>query len=126
MGDLSPYFSRSEFSCGCSCGFGFEYGDVDVELLALLDRMREILGAPIYISHNGGCRCGVCNEEVGGVDNSAHSRGMAADLKVTGGWERRKMIDAAVVAGAAGIGVANGFVHVDVCDVKPRPSAWGY
>jgi hypothetical protein len=44
----------------------------------------------------------------------------------SGGWNRRKLVDLAVVCDAAGIGVAKTFVHVDVDDVLSRPSAWSY
>jgi uncharacterized protein YcbK (DUF882 family) len=133
MGDLSDHFSRSEFACSCGCGYGTRPGDVSEELLHLLERMRDELGEPIYIT--SGCRCIDHNAACGGIVDSAHTRGTAADIKCSGGANRRKrlsganrrkLVDTAVMHFASGIGVAKTFVHVDVCDVLPRPSAWSY
>jgi uncharacterized protein YcbK (DUF882 family) len=124
MSKLSEHFDSSEFACHCGCGYGTRPGDVSSELLDLLERMREDLGGPIHIT--SGCRCAVYNAQVGGVANSAHTRGTAADLRVQGGSERRKLLDLAVMHWALGIGVANSFLHVDVDSTLPRPMAWTY
>jgi uncharacterized protein YcbK (DUF882 family) len=123
MGDLSDHFSKSEFKCSCGCGYGTREGDVSEALLDLLERMREEYG-PIRLT--SGCRCAQHNAAVGGVPNSAHTRGTAADIFCFGGRTRRELVDLAVVCDAAGIGVAKTFVHVDVDDVLSRPSAWSY
>jgi zinc D-Ala-D-Ala carboxypeptidase len=123
MGDLSPHFSRKEFKCPC-CNFGMNDGDVSSELIHLLEAMREDLGGPIRI--NSGCRCPARNAAVGGVPNSAHLRGTAADIHVEGGAHRRKLMDVSVMHFASGIGIAKTFVHVDVDHILPRPSAWSY
>lgn len=44
----------------------------------VLDPAREWLGEPIYV--NSGYRCGRLNKAVGGVDNSQHEEGRAADI----------------------------------------------
>ena len=50
-----------------------------VELITkVLDPLRERWGAPIYV--NSGYRCPALNRKVGGVLNSYHIRGMAADI----------------------------------------------
>ena len=120
---LSEHFDSSEFACRCGCGYGTRPGDVSSELIDLLERMREEHG-PIHIT--SGCRCTVYNAQCGGVANSAHTRGTAADLRVQGGTERRKLLDLAVMNWASGIGVANSFIHVDVDSTLPRPMAWTY
>ena len=45
----------------------------------VLDPAREMLGAPIYV--NCGYRCPKVNQLVGGVKNSQHMRGQAADIR---------------------------------------------
>ena len=120
---LSEHFDSSEFACHCGCGYGTRPNDVSTELIDLLERMREEHG-PIHIT--SGCRCAVYNAQCGGVANSAHTRGTAADLRVQGGTERRKLLDLAVMHWASGIGVANSFIHVDVDSTLPRPMAWTY
>ena len=125
MGNLSDHFDTSEFACSCGCGYGTRSGDVSLDLLDLLERMREEYG-PIHI--NSGNRCATYNASVGGVSNSAHTIGQAADLRVNGGKDRRKMLDLAVLCWASGIGVARSFIHVDVAEdgILPRPGAWSY
>ena len=60
----------------------------NLELLVtcVLDRIRERWGRPIVVS--SGYRCEALNEAVGGVKNSYHRLGMAADIyPVRGGLE---------------------------------------
>lgn len=70
------YFKRSEFACKCGCGFD----TVDAELLAILVNLRRHYGQPITI--HSGCRCQKHNKAVGGVINSQHLIGRAADVTV--------------------------------------------
>ena len=50
-----------------------------VELITkVLDPIREKWQSPIYIT--SGYRCPLLNRKVGGVENSYHTRGMAADI----------------------------------------------
>ncbi|MBR5846187.1 MAG: peptidase M15 [Bacteroidaceae bacterium] len=44
----------------------------------VLDPLRESWGGPICVS--SGYRCPMLNKEVGGVEGSYHTRGMAADI----------------------------------------------
>ena len=122
MGDLSPHFSRHEFACHCGCGFD----DVDPKLIDLLEEIRGNVNEPIIIT--SGCRCPYYNDSVGGVPNSAHTRGTAADIKtgIMYGADRHAIVEGAVFGNAAGIGVASTFIHVDVDSVLPRPSMWTY
>ncbi len=54
--------------------------------------------------------------------------GKAADLRVSGGRDRRRMVDYAVQLGASGLGVAKTFIHVDTAEdgILPRPGCWSY
>lgn len=56
----------------------FEIVDNLNRLADYLDGIREKLGKPIRIS--SGFRCPVLNKAVGGVANSQHQKGLAADL----------------------------------------------
>lgn len=124
MGDLSAHFDTSEFACGCGCGFGLGPADVDSELVFLLEDIRRDCGRPLRI--NSGCRCKDHNDAVGGVPNSAHLRGTAADISVEGGEDKYNVLGAAFKNHAYGIGVSGTFVHVDMDELVKRPSAWGY
>jgi len=84
--------------------------------LDLLDEIRERVGGPVELS----CayRCPNHNADVGGVTNSQHVLGTAADVLVPDGWSVDKLADLAVELGADGVGryYSNDFVHVDVRD----------
>lgn len=56
----------------------FEIVDNLNRLADYLDNIREKLGKPISVS--SGYRCPVLNKAVGGVANSQHQKGLAADL----------------------------------------------
>lgn len=56
----------------------FEIVDNLNRLADYLDEIREKLGKPILVS--SGYRCPVLNKAVGGVANSQHQKGLAADL----------------------------------------------
>lgn len=72
----SEHFSAEELSCHC-CGNGVEI--INPRLLELLESLRANIGGPIEIS----CayRCPDHNAEVGGVPNSQHVLGNAADVQ---------------------------------------------
>jgi hypothetical protein len=102
----------------------FEIVDNLNRLADYLDNIREKLGKPILV--NSGYRCPVLNKAVGGVANSQHQKGLAADLvcadmtklesvlRETGGFdqlikEHRK-------------GFPNSFwFHVSVCQRNGKP-----
>lgn len=102
----------------------FEIVDNLNRLADYLDNIREKLGKPILVS--SGYRCPVLNKAVGGVANSQHQKGLAADLvcadmaklesvlRETGGFdqlikEHRK-------------GFPNSFwFHVSVCTRNGKP-----
>ena len=72
----SEHFSEEELSCHC-CGEGVE--KISPRLLELLEQLRANIGGAIEIS----CayRCPQHNAEVGGVPNSQHVLGTAADIQ---------------------------------------------
>ena len=72
------YFKKSEFTCKCGCGLN----NIDINLVKILDGIREHYNKPIII--NSGSRCEKHNREVGGVADSKHLYGKAADFVVSG------------------------------------------
>lgn len=62
---------------------------LEVLTLALLDPLREIWGAPIYV--NSGYRSPELNKAVGGVANSQHMKGQAADIMTGKAESNRKL-----------------------------------
>lgn len=84
MGNLSKNFSRKEFTCQCGCGFD----NVDLRLVKTLQVIRDAAQHPIVIM--SGCRCSSHNKIVGGVANSSHLKGLAADFYVVG-WNNTRL-----------------------------------
>ena len=108
---MSKYFSDEELACKC-CG-GLPPKGIDPKLYELLDRIREYFGVPIYI--NSAYRCPHHNAVVGGVPNSQHVQGIAADIDASAiGVDL--IADVAEQSGADGVGryYDAQFVHVDV------------
>lgn len=107
---MSQYFSDDEFRCH-HCGELPDDG-MNPVLLEKLDALRESLGVPIYVSC--GYRCPAHNEEVGGVSNSQHVYGNAADI-YTDNLSVDELGDAAADIGFDGIGryYTSQFCHVD-------------
>lgn len=107
----SPHFSEQELSCRC-CGTMPKDG-MSVFLLDGLEWLRSKVG-PIHVT----CayRCPEHNAKVGGVDNSQHVLGTAADI-----WcEALSTHELAEVARQRFDGVGeyheDAFVHVDMRD----------
>lgn len=74
---LSAHFDVSEFACH-HCGQCIE---ISPRLIELLEQLRENIGGyPLHI--NSGYRCKVHNANIGGVSNSQHVQGTAADVAV--------------------------------------------
>ena len=74
---LSKHFDVSEFTCHC-CGQGADL--IDNRLIDLLEQLRVKAGVPVHV--NCGYRCPNHNAEVGGVKNSQHLKGTAADITI--------------------------------------------
>ena len=66
-------FKVSEFACK-HCGKNL----IDQRVLNMAQELRDYLGVPVKV--NSGYRCEVHNAKIGGVKNSKHIIGKAADL----------------------------------------------
>ena len=89
--------------------------DVKIRLMRLhrIATERGIISGPLKL--NSGYRNEAYNRSVGGVDNSLHTDGKAADLGNTRGMsvdQRNRFIQAAYDAGFLSVGVYGTFVHV--------------
>lgn len=121
MGDLTENFSRKEFACKCGCGYGMREGDVDPELLILLQFIRDAWNKPLHIS--SGCRCITHNRVIGGSLASKHLLGKAVDLIFNNNKQRKafyklvmELYRSGMIPELGGLGYhlyANGCVHID-------------
>ncbi|MDK9357637.1 D-Ala-D-Ala carboxypeptidase family metallohydrolase [Lelliottia sp. V106_10] len=115
MGNLSEHFSTSEFACRCGCGFM----SISQELIAVLESARCAFDAPVTI--NCGCRCSAHNKAVGGVPNSQHLQGIAADIVIAGSTPSAvyRWFDEHYPE-TLGLGSYKTFTHVDVRSQRAR------
>ena len=109
---LSEHFSESEMSCH-HCG-QLPAGGISGVLLDGLERLRTIVGKPIYVTN--AYRCPEHNAAVGVVSNSQHVQGTAADIYVDGMgvWELANICKQ--IFDGVGEYYGQEFVHVDMRD----------
>ena len=123
MGDLTKNFSRIEFACPC-CG----NTDVDVDLVTLLQEVRDEVGRSVTI--NSAVRCEKHNADVGGVSNSSHVANeekdcQGVDLACESSAERGELLPA-LCDRFDRIGIGRRFIHVDIDAHKPQNVVWTY
>lgn len=88
-----------------------------------LDRAREFFAAPIVMTC--GYRSPEHNTEIGGVPGSAHTKGMAVDVRAPSDpFMRIKLAWAFGCAGFKRLEIAPHHYHVDVDPDKPSPCVW--
>ena len=110
------YFSDSEFECKCGCSSLI----INEELVEVLNKLREWVGGPVYIT--SGTRCEERNRKVGGSERSRHLTGEGADIISS----RKTPIEICqwldtTYPDKYGIGLYQFHVHLDV---RPTYARW--
>jgi len=113
------HFKPEEFTCPC-CG----RCEMRQEFVKKLDELRDWLGEPLHIT--SGFRCRKHNKEVNGSGNSAHLKGLAADIYIPNSIFRYKIIAFAIILGIQRMGIGTNFIHLDIDKTKPHPCIWVY
>ena len=117
---LSTNFNSYEFRCGlgspCSCSTVL----VDDKLVEYLQKIRDHFGKSVKIT--SAYRCPSYNKSIGGATGSYHSKGMAADISVSG-VTPREVAKYAESIGILGVGLYETdkdghFVHIDTRTTK--------
>ena len=81
--DEIEHFDRSEFRCQCGGKYCDGYPSApDDRMVRIADQLRKNLGVPVTIV--SGLRCKTWNAIQGGVSNSQHMYGEAADIYAKG------------------------------------------
>jgi zinc D-Ala-D-Ala carboxypeptidase len=114
------YFTLDEFDSPDVLGSG---ENMDVKFLELLDYAREEAMTSFKI--NSGYRTPERNAKVGGVANSSHIKGCAADISCTSSAKRLLIVQALINVGFTRIGIAGSFIHVDN-DPDKNDAIWLY
>lgn len=117
---LSPNFKVSEFACKD----GSDKVIIDSELVVILQKIRDYFDVPVNI--NSAYRTSVYNAKIGGVSNSQHTKGTAADIVAQG----IKPLEVAqyvehLMPKSGGIGVYKDFVHIDTRANRSRWQNYG-
>ncbi|MBA7493613.1 hypothetical protein ES702_04172 [subsurface metagenome] len=109
---IAKHFRLSEFACPCC-----KRVMLHPKLLAKLIELRKIIERPIYI--NSGYRCPEYNHQVGGIVNSYHLIGLAADINVKD-INLIELLEYAENIDFTGIGFyeKKNFLHLDVRPTK--------
>nr|DAE06041.1 MAG TPA: peptidase [Siphoviridae sp. ctsxw88] len=113
---LSANFCVKEFACKD----GSDYILIDTELVSLLQKIRNHFNKPVII--NSAYRNPTYNKKVGGVSNSQHTKGTAADIVINGISPKTVAQYAEyLMPNNGGIGLYNSFTHVDT---RANRSRW--
>ena len=115
------YFTREEFKCKCGGLYCDGYpAEIDMNMVKIADEIRARIGKPISI--NSGLRCKTHNDNVGGVSNSQHLLGNAADLGCPNGCTPAQMAAIAekIMGNTGGIGTCSWGMHIDTRSTKSR------
>jgi len=120
---LTENFKREEFDCHDGTKVPAELLPNIQKLAEQLQILRGHLGESIHI--NSGYRSPAYNKRIGGVKNSQHVLGKAADITCKSKTPKQlaAIIEKLITAGTlrfGGIGVYPGFVHVDIRQGKAR------
>ena len=112
-------FKAEEFVCP-------HCGDVVIDpvLIALLQEFRDRIGRPVIIT--SAYRCEEHNRAIGGVPNSAHTRGYAVDVAIPDSSFRHALVEFLIRNEVTRFGIAEDFVHFDLDPDKPQEVVWVY
>ena len=118
--DEIKYFKKQEFSCKCGKYCNGYPVDIDMNMVKIADEIRSRIGKPIHIT--SGLRCKTHNANVGGVSNSQHLLGKAADLGCPSGCTPTQMASIAeeIMGDTGGIGIYPWGIHIDTRSTKSR------
>ena len=92
------------------------YKKMEEELLKRLDFARELANTPFKIT--SGYRTKEHNRKIGGVSNSSHLKGLAADIYCDSNINRWRIIDSLIKARFTRIGIGKNFIHCDIDEDK--------
>jgi hypothetical protein len=115
--DDSEFFDREEFRCQCNGKYcnGFPV-EPEEELVRVCNEIRRRLGVPVSIVDSGGSgvRCSRHNAAVGGVGNSNHLYGRAADLHSGKSPQEMYRVAETVLGNTGELGLYDWGIHVGV------------
>jgi hypothetical protein len=118
------WFTAAEWACRCGRAACDAPTVPEPALVAMLDRLRDALGAPLVIT--SGLRCTVWNAREGGQPDSGHLIGTEVDVAVPTSGYRYRLLYEALTLGVKRIGIGNTFCHLGVSRTLPQDVIWTY
>ena len=123
---MTKNFSKEEFDCNDGSEMPINIYHNMVKVANQLQALRDYIGKPIQV--NSAWRSEEYNASIGGVKNSQHIMGRAADIVIKGMTpiEVSKIIEELISKGdmlQGGLGIYSSFVHYDIRGEKAR---WDY
>ena len=121
MGATSEHFKDGELSCK-HCGVN----DCQQPIVDALEQFRALVGKPVII--DDAYRCPAHNLAVGGVSDSEHVQGIAADICVEGmsGAELEAAALKCPLITAIGRSDDPAYIHVDTRPMSQGHARWAY
>ena len=116
---LSPSFRAREFSCFCCHKEG-----IKDDLVFHLQMVHDMLPADHVMIITSGYRCEKHNKEIGGLEDSAHKKGLAGDIAVPNSCYRFLLLKALIKVGFKRVGIYKNFIHADLDESKPQGVIW--
>ena len=123
---MTKNFSKEEFDCNDGSEMPINVYHNMAKVANQLQTLRDYIGKPIQV--NSAWRSEEYNASIGGVKNSQHIMGRAADIVIKGMTpiEVSKIIEELISKGdmlQGGLGIYSSFVHYDIRGTKAR---WDY
>ena len=119
----SRYFSEAEFrKCDPPC----DRESMDQDFLDVMDDIRRKARIPLVI--NCAYRSREYDKKKGRSGNSAHTQGLAVDIRCNTSENRLKIVKAALECGITRIGIGKTFIHIDMGERVGLPAnvMWHY
>lgn len=123
-GKITEHFTYGEFRCK-HCGTNHTKREF-IERLESARVYSSNIDSKVSYKISSGYRCIEYNKLVGGVHDSAHTLGIAADIQYKNNHEKFVILYGVLHAEFKRIGEGDGFIHVDTDNTKPQYTKWGY
>jgi len=114
------YFRKEEMMCKCGCGLI----KTQPRFIFKINLLRDIVGHPLRA--NSWTRCTVHNAAVGGKVTSSHLLGWACDIDTPSEYILNRILLAAGEINFKGVGIGQGFIHLDDDPAKAPNRFWIY
>jgi uncharacterized protein YcbK (DUF882 family) len=118
---------KTDNKLSCKCGCGFKPAQTALQALSALNAQCKLkTGKSVAVT--SAARCASHNKKVGGVQNSAHTKGLAFDIATPTSADRYYILNVLFALGVRRIGINfdKSFIHFDIDETLPNPVIFKY